>query len=146
MILVWSNAVLSLDWRRPFIHTYVHSCHNMKTQLYTLCKYRGLVTKTALPSVAMWLWIFLCNPILFAIWKLWEWKLMNGIVAPGPYKQCSTPPRSKCQVSWATPWQETYLAQTHFRKTETTRNHPHQNVLATRMQVRTLYKQQTSHM
>jgi hypothetical protein len=37
-------------------------------------------------------------------------------------------------------WQETYLAQTHFRKTETTRNHPHQNVLVTRMQVKTLYK------
>jgi hypothetical protein len=31
------------------------------------------------------------------------------------------------------------------RKTETTRNHPHQNVLVTRMKVKTLYKQQTSH-
>jgi hypothetical protein len=28
---------------------------------------------------------------------------------------------------------------------ETTRNHPDQNVLVTRMQVKTLYKQQTSH-
>jgi hypothetical protein len=44
-----------------------------------------------------------------------------------------------------TPWQETHLAQTHFRKTERTRNHPHQNVLATQTKVKTLYKQQTSH-
>jgi hypothetical protein len=43
----------------------------------------------------------------------------------GPYKQCATPPRRRCQVSWATPWQETYLAETYFRNTETTRNHPH---------------------
>jgi hypothetical protein len=55
------------------------------------------------------------------------------------------PPRWWCQVSWATPWQETYLAQTHFRKTETTRNHAHQNVLVTQTKVKTLYKQQTSH-
>jgi hypothetical protein len=41
------------------------------------------------------------------------------------YKQRATPPRRWCQVSWATPWQETYLAQTHFHKMETTRNHPH---------------------
>jgi cold shock CspA family protein len=53
---------------------------------------------------------------------------------PCPYKQCATPPR--CRVSWATPWQETYLAQTHFRKTETTRNHSHQNVLVTQTQVK----------
>jgi hypothetical protein len=46
-------------------------------------------------------------------------------------------PQQDGQVSWATPWQETYLAQTHFR-------HPHKNVLVTRMQVRTLHKQQTS--
>jgi hypothetical protein len=39
----------------------------------------------------------------------------------------------------------TYLAQTHFSKTETSRNHPHQNVLVTQMQVKTLHKQQTSH-
>jgi hypothetical protein len=64
---------------------------------------------------------------------------------PGPYKQCATPPRRRCQESWATPWLETHLAQTHFRKPETTRNHPHQNVLVTRMKVKTLYKQQTSH-
>jgi hypothetical protein len=63
---------------------------------------------------------------------------------PGPYKQCATPPRKGCQVSWATPWQETYLAQTHFHETETG-NHPHQNVLVTRTKVKTLYKQQTSH-
>jgi hypothetical protein len=37
------------------------------------------------------------------------------------------------------------LPQIHFRKTETTRNHPHQNVLVTRTQVKTLYNQQTSH-
>jgi hypothetical protein len=66
-------------------------------------------------------------------------------VLPGPYKQGATPPKRRCQVSWATPWQETYLAQTHFRKTETTRNHRHQNVLVTRTKVKTLYKQQTSH-
>jgi hypothetical protein len=36
-------------------------------------------------------------------------------------------------------------ALTHFRKTETTRNHPHQNVLVTRTQVKTLHKQQTTH-
>jgi hypothetical protein len=47
--------------------------------------------------------------------------------------------------SWATPRQETYLAQTHFRKTETTRNHSHQNVLVIRTKVKPLYKQQTSH-
>jgi hypothetical protein len=39
----------------------------------------------------------------------------------GPYKQCATPPRRWYQVSWATPWQETYLAQTYFHKTEATR-------------------------
>jgi hypothetical protein len=38
----------------------------------------------------------------------------------------------------------THLAQTHFHKTETTRNHLHQNVLATGTQVKTLYKQQNS--
>jgi hypothetical protein len=47
--------------------------------------------------------------------------------------------------SWATPRQETYLAQTHFRKTETTRNHSHQNVFVIRTKVKPLYKQQTSH-
>jgi hypothetical protein len=41
-----------------------------------------------------------------------------------PYKQCATPPRRRCHVSRVTPWQETYLEQTHFSKTETTRNHP----------------------
>jgi hypothetical protein len=52
-------------------------------------------------------------------------------VPPGPYKQFATPPRRRYQVSWATPWQETYLAPTNIRKTETTRNHPDQNVLIT---------------
>jgi hypothetical protein len=33
----------------------------------------------------------------------------------------------------------------HFRKTETARNPPHQNVLVTRTQIKTLHKQQTSH-
>jgi hypothetical protein len=61
----------------------------------------------------------------------------------GPCKECATLPR--CQVSRAAPWQETYLAQTHFRKTKTTRNHPHQTVLVTRTKVKTLHKQQTSH-
>jgi hypothetical protein len=36
------------------------------------------------------------------------------------------------------------VAQTHFRKTESTGNHPHQNVLVTRTQVKTLHKQETS--
>jgi hypothetical protein len=39
---------------------------------------------------------------------------------------------------------ETHLAQTHFRKKETTRNHPPPKVLVTRTQVKSLYKQQTS--
>jgi hypothetical protein len=64
--------------------------------------------------------------------------------APGPYKQCVTPPRWY-QVPRGTHWQETYLAQTHFCKMETTRNHPHQNVLVTPTKVKTLYKQQTLH-
>jgi hypothetical protein len=38
----------------------------------------------------------------------------------------------KCE-SQAAPWQETYLAQAHFHKMETTRVHPHQNILAARM-------------
>jgi hypothetical protein len=42
----------------------------------------------------------------------------------GQYKQCVTPARNS-QGSWATPWQETYLSQTNFRKM-LTRNHPHQ--------------------
>jgi hypothetical protein len=61
------------------------------------------------------------------------------------YKQCATPPRRRYKVSWAPPLQETYLAQTQLHKPETARNHPHQNVLVTRMKVKTLYKQQISH-
>jgi hypothetical protein len=65
--------------------------------------------------------------------KSWEWKLIDPSRstshsqhgkkrAPGLYKQCATPPRRRgCQVSPSTPWQETYLAQTYFCKTETTR-------------------------
>jgi hypothetical protein len=85
-------------------------------------------------------------------WKLTDpsrskWRLLHEEKRAllRPYKQCATPPRRRCQVSRSTPWQETYLVQTYFRKTETTRNHPHQNVLVTRTQVKTLYKQQTSH-
>jgi hypothetical protein len=37
------------------------------------------------------------------------------------------------------------MTQTHFRETETTKNHPHQNVLVTRTHAETLHKQQTSH-
>jgi hypothetical protein len=37
------------------------------------------------------------------------------------------------------------MTQTHFRKTEVTRNHPHQNVLVTWTKVKTLYTQQTAH-
>jgi hypothetical protein len=61
-------------------------------------------------------------------------------VTPGPYKQCATPQEEDVKYLGATPWQETYLAQT-----ETARNRPHQNVLVTGTQVKTLYKQQTSH-
>jgi hypothetical protein len=69
--------------------------------------------------------------------RIFHWGL-----TPSPYKQCATPPRI-CQVSRVTPWQETYLARTYFRKTEITWNHPYQNVLVTWTQVKTLYKQQT---
>jgi hypothetical protein len=57
---------------------------------------------------------------------------------------CSSP-RRWCKVSRATLWQESYLAQTHYSKTETTRNHPHQNVLVTWTKVKTLCKLQSSH-
>jgi hypothetical protein len=63
---------------------------------------------------------------------------------PGSNKQCAALLKRRRKVFWTTPWQETHLAQTHFRKTETTRNQPHQNVLVTRTQVKTLYKEQTS--
>jgi hypothetical protein len=36
-------------------------------------------------------------------------------------------------------------AQTHFSKTETTRNYSHENLLVTWLQVKILHKQQTSH-
>jgi hypothetical protein len=49
--------------------------------------------------------------------------------------------RNVRQVSWATPRQKAYLAQTHFRKTETTRYHRDKNVLVIRTKVK---KQQTS--
>jgi hypothetical protein len=54
--------------------------------------------------------------------------------------------RSKCQVSRAASRQETYQAQIHIHKTEATGNDAHQNVLATWMEVKTLYKQKYSHM
>jgi hypothetical protein len=62
--------------------------------------------------------------------------------APGPYKQSETSPR-KCKVSLVAPWQETYLVQTHFRKTEKTTNHPHQNLLVTGTKIKALHKKQT---
>jgi hypothetical protein len=52
-------------------------------------------------------------------------------VPPSSYKQCATPPKRRIEVS------QTHLAQTHLRKMEAARNHPHQNVLVTRMQVKT---------
>jgi hypothetical protein len=58
---------------------------------------------------------------------------------PGRYKQRATPPR-RCQVS-----SDYTLRGDLPGKTETTRNHPHQNVLVTRRKVKTLYKQQTFH-
>jgi hypothetical protein len=51
----------------------------------------------------------------------------------GSYKQPATPPRRGHQVSYLT-----YLAQTHFYKMETTRNHTHKNLFITRMQAKTL--------
>jgi hypothetical protein len=41
---------------------------------------------------------------------------MKRNVPPGPYKQCATPPGRWCQVSWGTPWLETYLSAGEFRK------------------------------
>jgi hypothetical protein len=46
-------------------------------------------------------------------------------------------PQLSFRLFRATPWQETYLAQAHFLKTETTRNHTHQNLLVTWTQVKT---------
>jgi hypothetical protein len=66
-------------------------------------------------------------------------------VPAGPYKQCAIPPRRRCQILDCTLTRDLPGANT-FSKTETTRNHPHQNVLVTWMQVKTLHKQQTSHM
>jgi hypothetical protein len=66
-------------------------------------------------------------------------------VPPGSNKQCAIPPKRR-QLCRTTPSQEAHLTQTHFRKTERTRNHPHQNVLVTRTQIKTLYKQQTPHL
>jgi hypothetical protein len=68
----------------------------------------------------------------------------NEMCSPPPPVH-NSPPRGRCQVSRATPWHENYLTQTHFRNWEATRNHPHQNVWVTRTQVKTLYKQKTSH-
>jgi hypothetical protein len=84
-----------------------------------------------------------------------EWKLTDPSrstslhyternVPPVRINNVQLPPR-RCQVFRVAPWQETYLAQTHFRKTETTRTHPHQNVLVTRTKVKIIYKQQISH-
>jgi hypothetical protein len=63
-------------------------------------------------------------------------------VPPGPYKQCATPQED---VKYLGLQQETYLAQTHFRKTETTRIHPYQNVLVAQTKVKTIHKQQISY-
>jgi hypothetical protein len=74
------------------------------------------------------------NQLAIQNWfKNGEWKLTNPsrstshslheekcAPTPGQYKQRATPPR-RFQVYRAASWQETYLAQTHFRKTETTR-------------------------
>jgi hypothetical protein len=48
---------------------------------------------------------------------------------------------------YRTPWPDFKFSsvwQTHFRKSETTRNHSHQNVWDNRMQVKIIHKQQTS--
>jgi hypothetical protein len=92
-----------------------------------------------------------CNPKLVYKWKIKANESKSIHVTfntrretwpTSTYKQCATLPR-RCQVSWATPWQETYLAQTYFRKTGTTRKHPHQNVLVTWTKAKTRYTQQT---
>jgi hypothetical protein len=38
-------------------------------------------------------------------------------------------------------WKDKFIPRLFFRKTETTKNHPHQNILVTRTEVKTLYKQ-----
>jgi hypothetical protein len=60
------------------------------------------------------------------------------------YKQC-THSLTKCQVSRVAPRQETHLAQTHIHKTEASGNDAHQNALAAWTEIKTLHKQQNSH-
>jgi hypothetical protein len=61
-------------------------------------------------------------------------------------QKCPTPSNRRGQVSRDASRQKTHLAQTHLHQTETTRYFPHQNVLVTRTQIKTLYKQQTPHL
>jgi hypothetical protein len=65
-------------------------------------------------------------------------------VPTGPYKQCANSPKKMSSILGYTLTGDYWLAQRYFRKIEA-RIHPDQNVLVTRTQVKTLYKQQTSH-
>jgi hypothetical protein len=52
----------------------------------------------------------------------------------------------KYRIFWIlTPRQETYLKQTHIHKSEATGNDAHRNAVAAWTEVKTLHKQQDSH-
>jgi hypothetical protein len=63
-------------------------------------------------------------------------------VSPGSHQQCATPTNRRGQVSR----RRLTLHKHIFHQTETTMYFPHQNVLVTRTQIKTLYKQQTPHL
>jgi hypothetical protein len=62
-------------------------------------------------------------------------------VSPSSHQQCPTPSNRSVEVCRAAPRQKTRLASTHLHQTETTRYCLHQNVLVTRTQIKSLYKQ-----
>jgi hypothetical protein len=63
--------------------------------------------------------------------------ILNWIFMPSSAK--------RCQISRDAPQHETYLAQIYIHKTEATGNDARQNALATWIEVKTLYRQQNSH-
>jgi hypothetical protein len=75
----------------------------------------------------------------------WQFRLFGRVLLCSGLSVSQRRPYECTHKLCLSPRQETYLAQTRFRKRETTNNHPHQNVLVTRTKVKTLYKQQTSH-
>jgi hypothetical protein len=64
---------------------------------------------------------YLLNTLYILYINIYKMYTINWLYLSWTYKQHTTAPR-RCKISRATPWQETYLAQTHFRKTETTRS------------------------